>query len=171
MTVFRLLLIIILLLILPQVSFAQSSYVLPYPSTMPGGLAYKLRLVYDAISKYWYFGSFGQFDYNLKLADKYLVEAKTLFEYRQYLLAHNALRKSDFYFKKLMFSLEKASGEGKDVSQKRATLRNAAQKHIDIIEEIEVPEVFIWQPEKAPSTRLDLKKSSSNSISVRKNNL
>ena len=67
--------------------FAESQYVLPYPSAMPGSFLYKLNLVQEEILRYWYFGDFGQFKYNLGLSDKYLVEAKTLFEYKQYLLA------------------------------------------------------------------------------------
>lgn len=153
--------------------YADSSYVLPYPSTMPGGLVYKLRLAYDAISKYWYFGNFGQFSYDLKMSDKYLVEAKTLFEYKQYLLGYKALKKSDLHFVRVNQSLKKANSERKDISGKRSILEEAALRHIEVLEEMDIrtPDSFIWQPEKSLSTNLYLKKDIENAISVRKNNL
>ncbi|MCL4418206.1 MAG: hypothetical protein M1365_16230 [Actinobacteria bacterium] len=93
---------------------AQSSYVLPYPSAMPGSSSYKIHQLYESIIKYWYFGNLGQFKYNLKQSDKYLVEAKTLFEYNQYLLASKALTKSDYYFKNIEPYLLKAKNEIKN---------------------------------------------------------
>src|SRR3989344_6985672 len=82
--------------------FAQSDYVLPYPSQMPGNKFYTINQVIEKVSYFWYFGSFGQFKYNLKKADKYLVEAKTLFEYKQFLLGYQALKKSDGHFKETL---------------------------------------------------------------------
>src|SRR3990167_6873899 len=87
--------------------YAQSSYVLPYPGEMPGNKVYKLNLIKEKLEKYFYFGNFSQFNYNLKYADKYLVEAKTLFEYKQFLLGDSALKKSDSYFKNLKIILYK----------------------------------------------------------------
>ena len=153
--------------------FAQSNYVLPYPSIMPGGISYKIHLLYENVSKYWYFGDFGQFDYTLKRADKYLVEAKTLFEYKQYLLGYNALKKSDSYFVNIMHSLAKAERNGKNTLKKKAVLRKASQKHIEVLEkmELETPDTFIWQPEKALPTNLYLKRDIEKSIDIRRNNL
>lgn len=154
-------------------SYALSTYVLPYPSTMPGGIAYKIHLVEEAILKYWYFGDFGQFNYNLKESDKYLVEAKTLFEYNQYLLGFKALEKSDLYFKNTLPQLVKAKVHGKNISSYRALLNEASQKHIEVLTQLknEVPESFTWTPEKALPTKLDLKNSLENSIKVRENYL
>lgn len=153
--------------------FAQSNYVLPYPSSMPGSLLYKIHLVYENVSKYWYFGDFGQFAYNLKMADKYLVQAKTLFEYKQYLLGYKALQKSDLHFAKIIPSLAKANHKKKDISNKKTILSKAAQKHIGILEkiDIETPDVFNWQPEKALPTNLYLKKDIEKSINIRRSNL
>lgn len=167
-------LLVFLFLILFKTSvFAQSSYVLPYPSNMPGSLSYKIHLIYEDISKYWYFGNFGQFDYNLKMADKYLVEAKTLFEYKQYLLGYKSLQKSDLYFLSISQNLEKAGNNKKNIVQKKMVLRNAAQKHIETLEKMKVdnPDTFNWQPEKALPTMLDIEKTIESSINVRKNNL
>ena len=140
---------------------------------MPGGISYKIHLLYENVSKYWYFGDFGQFDYNLKMADKYLVEAKTLFEYKQYLLGYKALQKSDSYFVNIMPNLAKAEKNGKNALKKKAVLRKASQKHIEVLEkmELETPDTFIWQPEKALPTNLYLKRDIEKSIDIRRNNL
>jgi len=153
--------------------FAQSNYVLPYPSSMPGSLFYEIHLIYENISKYWYFGDFGQFDYSLKMADKYLVEAKTLFEYKQYLLGYKALKKSDQYFVNIIPSLARAGKDGKNTLQKKTILNEAAQKHIEILDKMQIdnPDVFNWQPEKALPTALDMGGTIRNSINVRKNDL
>ena len=87
-----------LILLYPQQAFAKSDYVLPYPSLMPGSKLYILQEIKNTVLQYWYFGNFGQFTYALKQSDKFLVEAKTLFEYDQYLLADEALKKSDYFF-------------------------------------------------------------------------
>lgn len=153
--------------------FAESNYILPYPSNMPGGLSYKIHLLYENISKYWYFGDFGQFNYNLKMADKYLVEAKTLFEYKQYLLGYKALRKSDFYFSNTLLNLIKAEKNNKNIAQKKIILRQAAQKHIEILERMEAdnPATFNWQPEKTSSTILEIKKAIEVAADIRKKSL
>ena len=173
MRVFRFFFIIILFLLFPHISFAQSNYVLPYPSTMPGSFAYKLHLVYVNFSRYWYFGDFGHFKYNLKMADKYLVEAKTLFEYRQYLLGYKALQKSDQYFVNILPNLQRAEKNGKDTFQKRIILKEASEKHIEILSKMQInsPDVFNWQPEKSLPTVINIKKTIENSINLRKNYL
>lgn len=149
--------------------FAQSNYVLPYPSKMPGNLSYKIHIIYENVSKYWYFGDFGQFDYNLKMSDKYLVEAKTLFEYKQYLLGYNALQKSNSYFLNIMPNLVSAEKKNKNILQKKTILNEASQKHIEILKKMEIntPDTFNWQPEKALPTMLDIKGTIENSINVR----
>lgn len=149
---------------------AESSYVLPYPPQMPGGFMYKLRLMSEEIQKYWYFGNFGKFKYNLKEADKYLVEAKTLFDYKQYALAYKALQKSDIYFSKTFAYLVKAKKEGKNITQNQLILKGAASKHIEVLGKLEIilPETFIWQQEQSAPIQLDLKKYFLRSIEVRK---
>lgn len=150
--------------------FAQSSYVLPYPSSMPGSLFYKIHLIYESLSKYWYFGNFGQFAYNLKESDKYLVEAKTLFEYKQYLLGTKSLEKSDLYFINALPYLIKAKAEHKDISKEKILLGEDSLKQIEVLTELErdVPESFTWSPEKSKPTDLFLKKSIDKSIGIRK---
>lgn len=165
--------VVLLFFLFSKTVLAESNYVLPYPSNMPGSLAYDFHLIFEQISKYWYFGDFGQFNYNLKMTDKYLVEAKILFEYKQYLLAHRALKKSDLYFLNIKRSLLKAEKENKNIINKRFILKEASRKHIEILEKIDsnTPDIFIWEPEKALPTTLHLKKAIEDSVNIRKNSL
>lgn len=164
---------LILFLSISTKTFAQSSYVLPYPSSMPGNFSYKIHVFYEDLSRYWYFGDFGQFNYNLKLSDKYLVEAKTLFEYKQYLLGYRALKKSDQYFVNILPNLARAEKNGKYILQKEVIYDEAAQKHIEILKMMMVntPDVFNWQPEKVSPTKLNLKDAIVKSIRTRSSDL
>lgn len=151
-------------------SFALSNYVLPYPSSMPGSTIYKIHLAYEKIMKYWNFGNYGQFFYNLKQSDKYLVQSKTLFEYNQYLLAYDALSKSDQYFINTHPFLINAIKEGKNISENREILIQAAQKHIETLLKLkkDVPQNFTWVPEKDKPTNLKIWDAVDKSIEIRK---
>jgi len=153
-------------------TFASSNYVLPYPSAMPGGVSYKLHLVWEKILQYWYFGDFGQFTYNLNESDKYLVEAKTLFEYNQYLLGYKALQKSNDYFVKIAPFLKSAKKNEKNVSEKKVILISASQKHIEVLEKMrdDTPENFYWTPEKSPASLLKIHLLIDGSIQIRSRN-
>lgn len=150
--------------------FANSSYVLPYPSAMPGSIFYKVNIFKEKIMELWYFGSFGKFTYNLRLSDKYLVEAKTLFEYKQYLLASQALNKSDEYFRRIKPELDNAGRRNKNIEQKKKIFESASLKHIEELNFIQtlVPEKFVWQPEKSASTNLNFKEQIEEAIKIRK---
>lgn len=169
----KFLILTILFLVLTGKASAASTYVLPYPSTMPGGFTYKLHLVWEKLMQYWYFGDFGQFEYNLKESDKYLVEGKTLFEYNQYLLGFKALQKSNVYFIKILPYLTNATKHGKDTIGKRQLLREASQKHIEVLLKIreDTPATFNWTPEKNPSALLDIHQLLNKSILLRQKDL
>jgi len=158
-----------LILLYPQKALANSDYVLPYPSLMPGNRLYLVQEIKENWMKYWYFGNFGQFTYNLNRADKFLVEAKTLFEYKQYLLADRALKKSDYFFGQIFIYLERAEAENKDISENKKILSQASLKHLEILENLknELPENFIWQPEKLSPTDIDIHQDINNSIKIR----
>ncbi len=152
-------------------AFAESStYVLPYPSFMPGSMFYRSHLLWEVISKYFYFGSLGQFKYNLGESDKYIVEAKTLYEYGQFMYASNSLNKSNEFFKNSLDSLNNAQKENKDVSLQRELLKGAALKHIEVLKKTEsfLPEVVVWSPEKVKPTTIYIKRSIDEAILVRK---
>jgi hypothetical protein len=148
---------------------ANSEYVLPYPSTMPGGVLYKIHAVSEYIQRYWYFGSFGKFSFNLKESDKYLVEAKTLFEYKQYLLGSRALSRSNSYFLKIKPSLSQAKNEGKNISEKLKLFNSAIEKHKEVLEQIrkDVPRDVLWSPEKDIPKKIMLHQEIAQAITLR----
>ncbi len=137
----------------PRIIFAD--YVLPYPSVMPGNKMYKITRIIDELKRFWYFGKIAQEKYHLALADKYLVEAKTLFEYKQYLLGVDALRRSDAQFRAL---------------PKDSLTHEAAQKHTEVLSQLllVVPDMFQWSPEKSASITLQLKDLITASIGIRR---
>lgn len=168
--IYLIIFILLLFVVSSRVVLASSNYFLPYPSAMPGGIWYKIDLVKEKLMQFWYFGDFGQFKYNLAESDKYLVQAKTLFEYNQYLLASQALTKSDNYFRKIEPSLISASQHKKQIQDKVNLLSDAANKHIEVLEQLKtiVPASFVWKPEKQGSTTLDLLDQLNSSIEIRK---
>jgi hypothetical protein len=158
-----------LLFIFPRSVSAQSPYVLPYPSVMPGSIFYKLSLIHDKILKFWHFGDFGRFRYNLSQSDKYLVEAKILFDYKQYLLASQALQKSDNYFRKIEPALLSAKKNRKNTEDKEKLLREAAAKHIEELSKLRqsLPATFEWRPEKQQAVNLKLHEAIDASVKIR----
>lgn len=150
------LLITLYLLLAP---WAHADYVLPYPSYMPGNTLYKISRVFDLFKKYWYFGNIAQVKYHLGLSDKYLVEAKTLFEYNQYLLGTDALGRSDREFSQIPNYI-RGTGMERNVGE-------AAQKHIEVLTGIHVPIQFTWRPEKAAPMQLPLGSMIQSSIELR----
>lgn len=154
------------------ISFA-TSYVLPYPPAMPGSTSYKIHLVWEKLLQYWYYGDFGQFAYNLKQSDTYLVEAKTLFEYNQYLLGYAALQKSNAFFANTLPHLLEAKKHGKDIAESQAMLANAAAKHIEVLQKMkdQTPATIVWNPEKAASSTLQMHQLFEQSVSERQKDL
>ena len=150
--------------------FAQNNYVLPYPSQMPGNKFYTINQVIEKVSYFWYFGNFGKSYYYQRLSDKYLVEAKTLFEYKQYLLAYKSLLKSNQYFEKIYPYLLFAKKEGKDISEKQKIFRQESLKHTEELYKLKksTPEEFLWTPEKSKSTLLNIHFLIEASINIRK---
>ena len=162
-----LLLISYCLFFIPSVNAA---YVLPYPSYMPGNKMYRISRVVDQLKKYWYFGNIAQIKYHLELSDKYLVEAKTLLEYKQYLLGVDALKRSDVEFQQLPDFVAKAEKENKNMKNFISLIIEAATMHISVLSTLEstVPMQFIWTPEKEKPTELNLKYIVHSSIEIRK---
>lgn len=156
-----------------DVVYAESSYVLPYPSYMPGSSFYKVHILFEKLSSYWYFGAYGGFKYSLRLSDKYLVEAKTLLEYKQYLLAHKALKKSDYYFGKISQSLMKTQKKDRNITQKQNLFKEAVLRHIEVLQAIktQIPDNIVWRPEKENPTIIDLGSAINNSIKEREKSI
>lgn len=136
----------------------KAEYVLPYPSVMPGNKMYGVLKIIDTIKGYWSWGNVAQTTYHLSQSDKNLVEAKTLFEYKQYLLAVEALKKSDAEFREVPTYIQHAFGEGKDISHYVERYVMAARKHEEVLQHtiLIVPADFHWTPEKDDATFLAL---------------
>ena len=151
--------------------FVHAEYVLPYPGYMPGNKLYRLSCLIDWFKEPFFFGNISAYKYHLGLSDKYLVEAKTLFEYKQYLLASDALLRSDSAFARVPVYLKRAASEGKDMSAFTGLLREAASRHVQVLTGLEagLPDTFEWTPEKTTATVLPMKDMLRQSIMVRGN--
>lgn len=155
----------ILYFMLPFV--AKAEYVLSYPSFMPGNKMYKITRLADKLKNYWYVGDIAQIKYHLMLSDKYLVEAKILFEYKQYLLGDEALVRSSNEWQQIQPHLDFAKDHKKDISKLLAMYKEAAQVHIDVLGSLMVPELMLWNPEKGTPTNLFLKEDIAKAIDIR----
>lgn len=136
----------------------HASYVLPYPSYLPGNKLYRISRLIDTVKNYWYFGNIAQLKYHMGLADKYLIEAKTLFEYQQYLLAVDALTRSGEQLKVIPVNYYRAIGQGKDIQQLKKAINEEIDVHNDLLNKLknDLPSSFAWQPEREKTTELRL---------------
>lgn len=136
----------------------DAEYVLPYPSYMPGNKLFKVSRIVDSIKSWWYWGSLSQVKYHMELSDKYLVEAKTLFEYKQYLLALDALRLSDWHIAKIPGYFDNAKKEGKQVDQFSSLFLSEREVHTKVLLQLQqtLPATFVWTPEKQSPVTLNL---------------
>jgi hypothetical protein len=146
----------LMFLFLPRV--VRAEYMLPYPSYMPGNKLYTVSRIIDSFNSFWYFGNIAQIKYYLGLSDKYLVEAKTLMEYKQYLLASDALKRSDIQFTQLPEYFRKAEEKRIDTGQLKQLVQDSFSKHK------EVEASFTWTPEKERPTELPLRQMIDDSI-------
>jgi hypothetical protein len=148
---------------------AHADYVLPYPSYMPGNRLYAASKIAERLKSWWYWGSIGQTKYHMNLADKYLVEAKTLFEYKQYMLAINALRTSDEHIVQVPLYIARGKTEGENMDQFEKLFSSEKNTHLEVLVKLksELPKTFIWTPEKAIPTTLDIEGLLSRAITLR----
>ncbi len=161
-------LILLSCLFLPLTS-VHAEYVLPYPSYMPGNKMYRITRLVDSMKKYWSYGSLTQVKYRMKLADKYLVEAKTLMEYKQYLLGYDALRRSNEQILMLKDSFQDAKKQYGNLEDVQLLITDELEKHIETVLLIQslTPEAVVWNPEKAPSTDLNIADLLTESTNIR----
>jgi len=150
--------IILSFFVISHSSQIQASYVLSYPSFMPGNKLYKISRIVDQLNNWWYFGNIAQIKYHLGLSDKYLVEAKTLFEYKQYLLGVDALKRSTKQFQTLPLFVKQGISENKNMNSLISTISEAVVIHRSVLQEMKIscPEIFEWVPEKRAATELKL---------------
>jgi hypothetical protein len=154
------------LLFIPSV---RADYVLPYPSYMPGNKMYHVMRIIDQLKRYWYWGNIAQVKYHQGLGDKYLVEAKTLFEYKQYLLATDALARSDSQVAVIMPFIDKARQQGIDPKLLITSVAEEMSVHLSVLEvmKTQLPKEFVWTPEKAKATDLQIGTMLENSFALR----
>lgn len=150
-------------------SFVFAEYVLPYPSVMPGNKVYRVSRMFDELKRYWSFGSIAQTKYVMNMADKYLVEAKTLFEYKQYLLAFDALNRSDNEITKLPSLVAAGIAEKKNMSRIVSSIKEEMLAHEIVLTKLqrEMPYVVTWTPEREASTVLTIYDRLMESIKLR----
>ncbi len=148
---------------------AESTYVLPYPGPMPGNAFYKVGRLTDTLYKYWYWGTLGGLKYERKLADKYLVEAKVLFEYKQYVLGLDALHRSDVHVPNICSYYVKAKSAQVQTEALRADVQAELLKHEEVLIELtrSLPESFYWQDEYKPGSQLMLAQEIQKSQKIR----
>lgn len=148
---------------------AVAAYVLPYPSYMPGHKLYRVARLIDEVKRYWYWGNLASYRYYLGQSDKALVEAKTLFEYRQYLLAINALERSDTALQRVPDSLNRAKDEGKNIEKYKREFGEAMDEHKRLIAKLkqETPEEFRWTPEKSDPQTLRIHEELNRALRLR----
>jgi hypothetical protein len=137
---------------------------------MPGNILYKVSRFMDSAKAYWYWGNIASVKYHLALSDKYLVEAKTLFEYKQYLLAADALARSDKQLADIPTLLLQGEKERKDMNQLRLIVHEAMNVHMAVINTMksQLPKEFIWKPEKAAETTIRIDELLTSSYEIRR---
>lgn len=155
--------------IIHPLTFVKAEYVLPYPSAMPGNKIYRVSRMFDQLKRYWSFGSIAQSKYVMSMADKYLVEAKILFEYKQYLLAFDALERSDQEIATLPEYIRVGVSQRKNMSLVVSSVNEEIKVHVTLLEKLqkELPSEFTWTPEKQASTVLSIHKKLEDSIGRR----
>lgn len=141
-----------------HLSLVHAAYVLPYPSFMPGSSLYKISTLLDVAKRYWSFGNIAQLKYRMGLADKKLVEAKTLFEYKQYALAMNAIYESTAQVTLIPKYLGRATTQGIDMKEFNKTVCEQMNVHQEVLHMLRtsLPAAFVWQEEKKDAINLPI---------------
>ena len=136
---------------------------------MPGNKLYRISRIVDGVRGVWSWGNIAKIKYHMSLADKYLIEAKTLFEYKQYLFAVDALKRSNNHINKLPFYVMAAEKDGKNISVLREKITESRKAHLLVLNQLktQLPEEFTWTPEKGSSTPLSLRTIFEEAIYIR----
>lgn len=165
---YSLILVLAFISVAPFVS-VHAGYVLPYPSFMPGNKLYAVSRIMDRVQYFWHWGDIARARYYMALSDTYLVEAKTLMEYRQYLLGRDALIRSDAAFSGILPHIRKAEANGKDTSVLLGMHKEEALMHTQVLMRLteSLPEEFEWRPEKDEPQTLKLHDVINESLQLR----
>lgn len=160
---------LLLFLFTATIHQVHASYMLPYPSYMPGNKLYRLSRILDRVKLSWSWGSIAKAKAYMSVSDKYLVEAKTLFEYKQYLLGADALKRSNTAFEQVPIHIHRGRSERKDMSGVVTQVIESMAVHTQILSDMEkeVPREFVWTPEKTSATNLRLSEYIKGAIKIR----
>jgi hypothetical protein len=107
---------------------------------------------------YWNFGDIAGIKYERALSDKYMVEAKTLFDFGQYKLAVDALAKSDLHFAQAIVHAIEIGYKQKDDGTQKKILQNQAEKHKEVLDSLSgsLPDTITWDTEQTGSEELSI---------------
>jgi hypothetical protein len=152
-----------------QTRIVEAAYVLPYPSYLPGNKLYRVSEFVDSIKKYWYFGTLTQLKYVQEMSDKHLIEAKTLFEYKQYALGVRALEKSNTEASAIPSLLMLLSKEKKSSLEIKTKVNEEMKAHQVVLQRMfsDVPGSIDWVEEKKAPEVIDFSKLFEFSIGLR----
>lgn len=144
-----LLFLLLLLLLTPQVVFAQEmpsgtqsatvDYTLPYPGILPDSPLYFFKTLRDKIVSFLVTDPQKQAEFDLLQADKRLVAGRYLFteNHPKYDLGYETISKAENYF---FYSIENASiakKQGEDVNGLLDTMLRASLKHKEVLQQLE----------------------------------
>jgi hypothetical protein len=142
---------------------------LPYPSYLPGNKLYRISEIIDGAKRYWYFGTLTQLKYAREMADKRIVEAKTLFEYKQYALGVRALKKSNIFISEIPLLLLCLTNEKKNNPEIIRKIEEQMNSHLDVLARMfsEVPDRIEWTEEKQTPREIHFSKLYEEAVAVR----
>jgi hypothetical protein len=119
----------------------QSEYVLPYPGLLPDNPLYFLKTARDNIIGYLISDPLKKAEFNLLQADKRLQAGVYLLQRNKdkIELAHTTISKGQNYFHQALEKTKDAQKQGVNASNMLAKLKAAAQKHEEVLTELEKP--------------------------------
>ena len=113
------------------------SYDLPYPGILPDNPLYFLKVIRDNLMGIFITDPLKKADYDLLMADKRLVSAKSLIDEKKNDLAITTLSKSGNYFDEAIQQVSAAKQQGEETSPLLSKMITASQKHQQIILQME----------------------------------
>lgn len=114
----------------------EVQYYLPYPGILPDHFLYPLKMVRDRIWLWLTTNSLKKVEVLLLFADKRLGAGKFLIEGNKIGYGITTLEKAEKYLERAVFQLEEAKKKGFQVEEVAQKLRNASDKHKEVLENL-----------------------------------
>ena len=115
---------------------AKSSYTLPYYGLLPDHPLYIFKVIRDRIIDFLLTDNLKKAEFTLLSADKRLSMAMALVEKGKPELGESTASKGENYLDRSIALIEKAKGEGKDVTSLVNKLRPALGKHEEVLQSL-----------------------------------